>query len=137
MRRLALVLGYLLLSGCAARPIAPTCAAGSEPMRVFELYFGRSKADHAYVTDAEWDKFRSEVITLNLPDGYTVLDGTGAWLDPKTHTTIGEPTKILLVAVPDTVAAAAAIERVRSAYEKRFNQTAVGMTTHAVCGSFD
>ncbi len=105
-------------------------------MRVFELYFGRSIEGRADVTDGEWERFRNEVITLNLPNGYTVLDGTGAWLDPKTHRTISEATKILVVAVPDTGAAAQAVERVRSAYEKKFNQITVGMTTHLACGSF-
>jgi len=106
-------------------------------MRVFELYFGRSIEGRGDVTDAEWERFRTEVITPNLPDGYTVLDGTGAWQDPKTHTTISEPTKVMVAALPDTAATAAAIERVRSAYEKAFKQISVGMTTHVACGSFD
>lgn len=106
-------------------------------MRVFELYFGRSIAGRSDVTDTEWDRFRDEVITVNLPLGYTVLDGHGAWLDPKTHTTIGERTKIMVLAIPDTAASAEAIERVRSAYERRFKQTSVGMTTYLACGAFD
>lgn len=137
MKSLAAVLGYLLLIGCAAPPVAPACLANSTLMRVFEVYFGRSIDGRGNVTDAEWNSFRTEVITFNLPDGYTVLDATGAWLDPKTHTTISEPTKILVAAMPDTLAATAAIERVRSAYQRKFKQNSVGMTTHLACSSFD
>jgi hypothetical protein len=134
---LASMLGLLLLADCAAPPSGLTCSGSSTPTRVFELYFGRSVVGRGDVTDTEWEKFRTEVITPNLPDGYTVLDGTGAWRDPKTHTTISEPTKIMVAAMPDTAATAAAIERVRSAYERTFKQTSVGVTTHLACSSFD
>ncbi len=135
MPRLLLLLAVAGLSaGCTA---APTCLAGAgTPMRVFELYFGLAVRGRPDVTEAEWQAFRDRVITANLADGYTVLDWTGAWLNPKTHTTVTDPTKILIAATPDTQASLAAIQRVRAAYEAAFDQLSVGMTSHAACGSF-
>ena len=39
-------------------------------------------------------------VTANLPNGYTVFDANGAWMNPITHRTIREATKMLLVALP-------------------------------------
>jgi hypothetical protein len=105
-------------------------------MRVFDVYFGRAISGRGDVTEAEWSSFRDRSITPNLPDGYTVLDGTGAWLNPQTHTTITETTKILIAATPDTPASLAAIQRIRADYEAAFHQQSVGMTSHQACGSF-
>jgi hypothetical protein len=128
----------LLLTGCATPRMAPSCPAGvGSPMRIFDLYFGLAIEGRGNVTDAEWDKFRDEFITPNLPSGYTVMDGKGAWMDPKTHITGTEATKILIAATPDTVASLAAVQRVRAGYEKTLHQISVGMTTHLTCGSFD
>jgi hypothetical protein len=105
-------------------------------MRVFQVFFGRTIQGRGALSESEWDKFRDDVITPNLPNGYTVLDGTGAWLSAKTHTTITEPTKILIAAMADAPASSAAIERLRQAYATEFNQESVGMTTYLACGSF-
>jgi len=105
-------------------------------MRVFELYFGRAIAGRSDLTDAEWNQFRDEVITPNLRNGFTVLDGEGAWLSPRTQTTIRESTKILVTSMPDTAVSAIAIGHVRDAYKAEFRQIAVGMTSYVTCGSF-
>lgn len=138
-KRLVPLLSLLLpLAGCAvSRTVASCAAGGGAPIRMFELYFGRAVDGRGDVTDAEWKMFRDEVISPNLPSGYTVLDGTGAWLNPRTHATVTETTKILIVASPDTAASMASVQRVRAAYEKEFKQVSVGMTTHLACGSFD
>jgi hypothetical protein len=139
MKLFALLLSLLLLlPGCAASPTVSSCSSDmGTPMRMFELYFGRAVDGRGDVTDAEWKTFRDEFISPNLPSGYTVLDGTGAWMNPQTHTTVTETTKILIVATPDTAASLAAVQRVRSAYETEFKQISVGMTTRLACGSFD
>jgi hypothetical protein len=117
---------------------APVSCAGDtgSPMRIFELYFGRAVKGRRDVTDQEWNEFRDKVITANLPEGYTVLDGTGAWLNPDTHLTKTEHMKLLIAAEPDTPASLAAIQRVRVAYETTYNQKSVGVTTHSGCGNF-
>jgi hypothetical protein len=126
------------MTGCAVRPVAQACPTGTgSPMRVYELYFARAIEGRADLTDAEWVTFRNTVIIPNLPAGSTVLDGEGAWLNPQTHATSSEPTKVLVVAVPDTTRSATAIQRVRTAYVTTFHQISVGMTSQSSCGSFD
>jgi hypothetical protein len=105
-------------------------------MLQFQLFFGRSIQGQSEVSDGAWDDFLQQVVTPNLPNGYTVFDGTGAWLNPATGHTIHERTKILLAALPDVAASAAAVARVRTAYAAQFHQTLVGMTVAPVCGAF-
>jgi Protein of unknown function (DUF3574) len=132
------ILSLLLLTGCAAPQNAPSCARTiGAPIRVFELYFGRSMEGGGEVTDAEWENFRDQVISPNLPGGYTLLDGNGTWSDPKTQSTVTEKTKIMIAATSDTAASTAAIRRVRSAYEQEFKQQSVVITSYLACGSFD
>jgi len=107
-------------------------------MRIYDLYFSRTiKGRLQPVSESEWASFRQDVIALNLPDGWTEWDGYGAWLNPKTHITGGEPSKVLEAAVVDSPDSRAAISKVRGAYRQRFHQLSVGMTEHPGCGSFD
>jgi len=123
----------LLLSGCGAPQCQP---GGGQVMRIYDLYFGRSVASRAEVSDQEWRAFRDQVITPALPDGYTVLDGQGAWMNPRSHATISEATKILVVALPDAPDSLTVVNRIRSAWQHRFHQYVVGMTVQTGCGSF-
>jgi hypothetical protein len=66
-----------------------------------------------------------------------VLNGEGAWLNPHTHTTISEASKIVVTAMPDTAGSMSAIARVREAYDTKFHQISVGMTSHVACGAFN
>ena len=105
-------------------------------MQVYTLYFGRGVTGRGPVSEPEWRDFRDRVITPALPDGYTILDGQGAWLNPRSRVTIAEATKILVVAMPDKPASLDTVDRVRSAWQHRFHQYVVGMTVQAGCGSF-
>ena len=129
-----------LLAGCAAPQQtnqAGNCpATQGQPMLGFELFFGRSIQGQAEVSDRAWDDFLDHVVTPNLPNGYTVFDAAGAWLNPATSRTVHEPTKVLLVALPDGPASMAAITRIRQAYQVGFHQTLVGMTVAPTCAAF-
>ena len=105
-------------------------------MSIYTLYFGRSVAGRAPVGDTEWREFRDQVITKALPNGYTVLEGQGAWMNPRSRATISEATKILIVALPDAPGGLGVINRIRSAWQRRFHQYVVGMTVQTGCGSF-
>jgi hypothetical protein len=121
------------LAGCTAPPCQP---GAGHPMLVFNLYFGRSISGGGQVSDQEWRAFREQVISPALPDGYTVLDGEGSWMSPRSHTTISEATKILVVAMPDTARSQSTIDHVRAVWQHRFHQYVVGMTVYPACGSF-
>jgi hypothetical protein len=132
IRRMPSIL-ILLLSGCGAAQCQP---GAGHAMRIFNLYFGRSVASRGAITDAEWRDFRDHVVTPALPNGYTLLDGEGAWRNPRSNVTISEATKILVVAMPDTPESLSVINGIRGSWQHRFHQYVVGMTVQAGCGSF-
>jgi hypothetical protein len=136
MLRLTSVLTLCLVAGCVQTP-PPSCAhLEGAPMLEYQLYFGRSIAGRAPLTDQEWSAFTADVVTPHLPDGFTAFDGDGQWMNPATHRIVAESTKILVVAVPDTDAARAAIAAIRDAYRAQFHQQSVGMTVHPTCAAF-
>ncbi len=124
------------LSGCAA-PAPQSCSPGfGSPLLLFDLYFGAAIPRRGDLTEPEWRQFIDDTIAVNLPVGFTVFDAGGGWMNPVTHKTTREATKVLLAALPDTPASFDAIDRIRSAYQLRFQQQRVGMTVEHVCGSF-
>jgi hypothetical protein len=123
----------LLLSGCGPSQCLP---GSGHAMQIYNLYFGRSVPGRAEVTDKEWRDFRDLIITSELPNGYTVLDGQGAWMSPRSRATISETTKILVVALPDGQESLNTVNRIRSVWQHRFDQYMVGMIVQSGCGSF-
>ena len=105
-------------------------------MRMFTLFFGQSISGRNDLTEQEWRAFLDGTVTANLPNGYTVQDAYGAWMNPMTRQTIKEPTKVIIVAMPDSPDSLAAINRIRNDYQIRFHQQSVGMTASPTCGSF-
>jgi Protein of unknown function (DUF3574) len=121
-----------IASGCSQVPGPLPCARlGGTPMLEYHLFFGR-----ASVTDPAWAEFSAHVITPQLPDGFTVLDANGQWMNPMTHRIVGERTTILVVALPDSAANDAAITAVKDTYHAQFHQQSVGTTVQAVCAAF-
>ena len=57
-------------------------------------------------------------------------------MSPIDHTTIEEPSKILVAALPGSPDSLAAIQHIRSACRLRFRQQAIGVTVTRACGSF-
>lgn len=124
------------LGGCATHS-APPCAPGvGAPVAVFTLFLGRAIPGRDDLTDQEWQSFLDDTVTANLPNGYTVFDADGGWMNPITRKSIKQRTKILLVALPEVPASLAAINRIRNVYQSRFRQQLVGMTVAQGCGTF-
>ena len=124
------------LGGCATL-VGTTCAPGvGTPVEVFTLFMGRTIPGRPDLTDSEWQAFLDDTVTANLANGFTVFDADGGWMNPITRKTIEEPTKVLLVALPETPESLAAVNRVRSAYQSRFHQQLVGMTVAPACAAF-
>jgi hypothetical protein len=105
-------------------------------MALFTLYMGKAIAGRPDLTDAEWRSFLDRSVTVALPDGYTILEGNGAWMSPASHRTVREATRVLIVALPDTPSSLAAVNRVRQDYQTAFHQQLVGMTVEPVCAAF-
>src|SRR3954454_8041541 len=120
-----------------ARPRIPSCEPGmGPPVLVFNLVFGKSISGRRDLTDREWRQFLDDTVTANLPNGYTVVDAQGAWMNPITHGTIGEGSKLLIVALPIGPESLAAVNRIRNEYQVRFRQQLVGMAVEQASGSF-
>ncbi|MBN8897856.1 MAG: DUF3574 domain-containing protein [Rhodospirillales bacterium] len=119
-----------LPAACAPPQLACPAGAG-RPMLLAQLYFGRGAA-----SDADWARFVDRIVAPALPDGFTVLDGDGAWLNPQTGMTGRERSSVLVVAIEDRPDRRAALERVRAAYRQDFHQQSVGLTIAPVCGDF-
>jgi Protein of unknown function (DUF3574) len=139
MRWVTIAAVLFTLAGCAPDPAGGAGRCGPSlgpPVLVFTLYFGRDIPGHGDLTEREWLAFLDEVITPNLPNGYTVLDASGAWMNPITRKTIHEGTKVLIVGLPDNADSLGPIARIRNAYQVQFRQQRVGMTVEAACGQF-
>jgi hypothetical protein len=137
VRRICLVsLSFLIVSQVAWGREAACPLRSQRPMVVATLYFGRDIAGRAPVSDAEWAGFVADVISRQFPDGFTVQDGDGEWLDPRTHNVVQEHTKILTVALRRSARLDRKLQAVTDAYDKQFRQTSVGVITTDVCGTF-
>ena len=90
-----------------------------------ELFFGMDKPTGGTVSEGEWQKFVAEVVTPRFPDGLTVDDALGQYLDGKTL--VREKSKQLLLIYPRRFKTASSrkIEEIRAAYIEAFDQKSV------------
>ena len=100
------------------------------------MYFGRDEAGRAAVSDAEWSSFLASDVSPRFPDGLTVFDANGAWLNPATHDATGERSKVLVVLAPPSAGMAEKVAAIADAYKRRFRQKAVGVVTSEACALF-
>ena len=105
-------------------------------MLEYHLFFGRNIAGRQPLADAEWAEFAARVVTPNLPDGFTAFDAYGQWMNPATRRISSEPTKVIIVAVPDAPPSVRAIKAIEDAYKAEFRQQSVGTTVAPVCAAF-
>jgi hypothetical protein len=126
MRRLALA---LLLAVFFAGPVLADGAAVQTT-----LYFGLGLKGGGYITETQWQRFVAEVVTPRFPDGLTVIPATGQWRDPKAKQArvMSEPTRIVVIVHPETVAAVRAVGEIKRVYVKRFHQDSVFQTDQPV-----
>lgn len=99
LRHLVL-LGGLLVGGCASAPSSETCSADEIAHGcaiTTELFFGLSRPDGTLVGDNEWSIFLANVVTPLFPDGFTVLPAEGQWREPRTGRLAHEPSKVLVI----------------------------------------
>jgi hypothetical protein len=105
-------------------------------MIVAELFFGRTIAGRAPLSEAEWADFTATTIARHFPDGFTVADGSGQWRNPHTGAIARESTKILIVAADPRPDLAARLTAVIDDYRVRFRQQSVGAITRQACAAF-
>ena len=107
---------------------------------VTRLYLGRAVPEGARVngivagtgvtvSEATFDRFVGDVISRKFPDGYTLINAEGGWLDARTGRTIREPSTILEVYHDGSMSSRVAIRSVALDYKTSFGQDAVMVST--------
>lgn len=124
----------------AAPPPAPlpamstiACASPLKPAVEHQVYFGRDRGARGEVTEAQWQRFVTEVVTPRFPDGLSIVNVAGQSRGTAPNTLLRERTKLLIVVVP--AAADARIDDIAAAYRNRFDQRAVFRVDRPVCAS--
>lgn len=125
------------LAGCATAGPQSDATCKGETWRETQLYLGRGIPGGGEVSDAQWRDFVESVVVPRFKDGFTVLDGTGFWLDRETATTGQERSKLVVVFHPQDAGSEAALQAIASAYLRRFRQQAVLRAERPVCVTFD
>jgi hypothetical protein len=119
-------------TGCATTG----CPAGLTRMTAVDLFFGRNIARRGEVSQAQWADFLARTLTPRFPDGFTVFDTHGQWMDPRTGTIERESSWVVRAVLPARIDFSAATDQVTSAYRQRFSQQSVGITVTPVCAHF-
>src|SRR5215472_10536768 len=126
-----------LLAPCASARDTSSCPLpGQRVMEMAELFFGLSVPGRGPVTADEWREFTSSTLTRYFPDGLTAYDGSGQWMDPRTHHVVREPSKVVIVVAKDNAQFAKNIASVAQTYSAEFRQQSVGVVTQKVCAAF-
>ena len=128
------VLVVMTLAGPASAQIA--CRADQKASAVVEMMFGRKIGDRIAVTNAAWARFVDREITPRFPEGLSVVDAAGQWLDPDKKRVVREPSKIVTIVLRDSEKGQAEIDAIAQAYKKRFKQQSVGVIVRGACVSF-
>jgi hypothetical protein len=123
----------MFLSGCASTTTA-ACRTGEQTAVMDSLYFGTAMAT-GQVTQEDWQRFLTDVITPRFPDGLTAWAAAGQWRNPagELHK---EDSYVLHVVHPDEQRFETAVREVIDAYKSRFDQEAVLRVRSAACISF-
>lgn len=140
VKYIALVALVLQLSACAyphvtaQSPQSQTVNAGGNLFVKDELYFGLSKPGGT-VTEAEWQSFLSRVITPRFPEGLTVVDAYGQYLNKKNQLS-KEKTKLVILIYQDSQVKNRSIEEIIAKYKQEFQQESVLRVTGSVKAFF-
>jgi hypothetical protein len=130
-----LLAAVMLALASAAHGQEAACAAPAKPMLRAEIYFGRNIGGHLGVGARQWARFVARELTPRFPGGLTVIEGQGQWRGAS-GSIVHEPSKIVIVFVPDEAAARDRIAAAAAAYKQRFKQDSVAVVTRAVCVAF-
>jgi hypothetical protein len=132
----AAALSLLLAAGCTAGGDV-VCPVGMDPFTELNVYFGLEKSSGETVSEEEWQTFLAGSVTPRFPDGLTVLDARGQWLDTDEGRLYRESTRLLNVLVPADASddGVSAVRDIADTYKERFEQQAVFYTTLPACAA--
>jgi hypothetical protein len=131
------ILLFGLLSAEASEAAqAIRCRAPLEPWTQVELYFGRGLGGDAVVSEEAFRDFVAQDVTPLFPEGLSVIDVAGQFRD-SAGTIVREPSKLLILLVPDVAAVAPDVDTIIAAYKERFDQQSVLHAEQPVCVAFE
>jgi len=90
-----------------------------------ELFFGLDKPTGGTVAVDDWDKFVANVVTPRFPEGFTVEDAFGQYLDGKILVREKSKKLILIYLRKFKTSSSRKIEEVRREYIRAFDQRSV------------
>lgn len=135
MVRIAIaLLASMTLVAPASAQIA--CRADQKSSAVVEMMFGRKIGERIAVTNGAWARFVDREITPRFPDGLSVVDAAGQWMDTDKKRVVREPSKIVTIVLRDAEKGQAEIDAIAQAYKKQFKQQSVGVIVRGACVSF-
>jgi hypothetical protein len=88
------------------------------------------------VTRSEWTAFVRRNVAPRFPDGFTVYEAEGQWLNPASHAVVREKSKVMIIAAEDTAEVRTKITEVSELYRTAFQQQSVGVITRRECAAF-
>jgi len=101
-----------------------------------ELLLGLSKRDGSTVTDAEFQHFIDMEVTPRLPDGFTVVAGSGQFKDSR-GIIVRESARVLVVLYPlSDRRRSQDIDEIRASYKDKHQQESVARVDGESCASF-
>lgn len=148
MNRIFVALTLVLLTvdpGYTSESVAArklTCQSDEMAWVSTHLFFGRSISPKhegepaGHVSDDQWSAFRKKHITPRFPNGYTLINGKGHWMDDKTGRQFAEDSKILILLHEPDEASENKILEIRNAYKEAFDQQSVLRSVSATCIQF-
>lgn len=89
-----------------------------------DLYFGRNIGTTGKVSNRQFNQFLRDEITPRFPDGLTVYDAKGQFLD-SINRLIREPSKVVSLILEDTQANENSINQIIGTYKQKFQQESV------------
>jgi hypothetical protein len=135
MRLIVLIAALPVLIACVTtQPLV--CQMGAKAGVVAELFLGRNIGERLGVSDAAFRGFLDQEVTPRFPDGFSVVDARGHYRDQDKSTITREPSKVLVLAIPDGSAADPRLTAIADAYKARFKQQSVLTTVRAACVGF-
>ncbi len=133
---LATVLLILATLQIAAAQELPCPLSNEKPMLVTQLFFGLNVKGRGPITREEWRAFVRRNVAPRFPDGFTVYEAEGQWLDPASHSVVRESSKVMIIAAEDTAEVRTKIAEVSDLYRQAFQQQSVGVISRRECAAF-
>lgn len=108
-----------------------------EPYQETTLYFGTERPGRASVAEQEFMGFLDREITPAFPEGLTLHDGYGQWRG-QDGKIVRETSYEVVLLYPEKEAGerSTRIERIRQAYEDRYQQDSVGRSDDKISAGF-